>query len=172
MNITKLTNEEVNELLYYYEQGINIDEYKQQIKDAYAKIKTKENPNGIILDDAGVEKEIVAKFVESKLMKDEKTIVRMINENPSFMQRLKNFWDDLVVRFKGTAEEKELRRIQNIYNKAFAEAQKAKGPVWIDCTIHKDERVLPLIPAGKTVDDMIVANDCEHCVHQCDKKKK
>lgn len=105
------------------EKGINIDEYKQQIKDAYAKIKTKENPNGIILDDVGVEKEIVAKFVENNLMKDEKTIVRMINENPSFMQRLKNFWDDLVVRFKGTAEEKELRKIQNIYNKAFAEAQ-------------------------------------------------
>lgn len=58
------------------------------------------------------------------------------------------------------------------FKQAFAEAQKANGPVWIDCTIHKDERVLPLIPAGKTVDDMIVANDCEHCVHQCDKKKK
>jgi acetolactate synthase-1/2/3 large subunit len=58
------------------------------------------------------------------------------------------------------------------FKQAFQEAQKATGPVWIECTIHKDERVLPLIPAGKTINDMIVATDCETCVHQCDKKKK
>lgn len=106
------------------ERGVTLEEYKQQIKDAYANAKTEENPNGIILDDVAVEKEIVAKFVENNLLKDEKAIRRMINENPGFMQRLLDFIDDLVVRFKGTAEEKELRRIQNIYNKAFAESQK------------------------------------------------
>ncbi|NLD11590.1 biosynthetic-type acetolactate synthase large subunit [Aminicella lysinilytica] len=36
------------------------------------------------------------------------------------------------------------------------EALKAKGPVWIDCVIDRDERVLPFIPGGKTVDDIIV----------------
>ena len=29
------------------------------------------------------------------------------------------------------------------------------GPVLIDCRIDKDERVLPMIPAGGTVDDIV-----------------
>ena len=39
---------------------------------------------------------------------------------------------------------------------AMEKALKADGPVWIDCRIDREERVLPMIPAGKTVDDMIV----------------
>ena len=33
--------------------------------------------------------------------------------------------------------------------------QYRKGPVLIDCAIDKDERVLPMIPAGGTVDDIV-----------------
>ena len=33
---------------------------------------------------------------------------------------------------------------------------KRTGPVLIDCQIDKDERVLPMIPAGGTVDDLVV----------------
>lgn len=58
------------------------------------------------------------------------------------------------------------------FKDAFEKAQKDNCPVWIDCTIHKDERVLPLIPAGKTIDDMIIAESCETCVHQCYKNNK
>ncbi len=39
---------------------------------------------------------------------------------------------------------------------ALAEALKRTGPVVIDCVIDKDERVLPMIPAGGTVDDIVV----------------
>lgn len=39
---------------------------------------------------------------------------------------------------------------------AVKEAKKANGPVWIDCRISRDERVLPMIPAGGTVDNMII----------------
>ena len=42
------------------------------------------------------------------------------------------------------------------FETAMAEALKTDGPVWIDCVIDKDERVLPFIPGGKTVDDIIV----------------
>lgn len=38
---------------------------------------------------------------------------------------------------------------------ALAQALKRKGPVIIDCIIDGDERVLPMIPAGGTVDDMV-----------------
>lgn len=41
------------------------------------------------------------------------------------------------------------------FREAFAEALKRTGPVLIDCQIDKDERVLPMIPAGGTVADMV-----------------
>lgn len=39
---------------------------------------------------------------------------------------------------------------------AMEKALKAGGPVWIECVIDKEERVLPMIPGGKTVEDMII----------------
>ncbi|QAT41806.1 biosynthetic-type acetolactate synthase large subunit [Aminipila luticellarii] len=42
------------------------------------------------------------------------------------------------------------------FEAAFKEALKAEGPVWIDCIISREERVLPMIPNGGTVNDMIV----------------
>lgn len=56
------------------------------------------------------------------------------------------------------------------FKDAFAEALKANGPVWIECAIDKDERVLPMIPAGKTVND-IMMGDCETCPMDCENKK-
>ena len=42
------------------------------------------------------------------------------------------------------------------FENAFEEALKCKCPVWIECIIDKDLRVLPMIPAGGTIDDIIV----------------
>ena len=35
-------------------------------------------------------------------------------------------------------------------------ADKAEGPVLIECKIEKDERVLPMIPAGRSIKDVIL----------------
>lgn len=42
------------------------------------------------------------------------------------------------------------------FEAAMEKALKATGPVWIDCTISREERVLPMIPANKSVEDMII----------------
>ena len=42
------------------------------------------------------------------------------------------------------------------FEEAFKQALKEDGPVWIDCAIARDERVLPMIPAGGNVEDMII----------------
>lgn len=42
------------------------------------------------------------------------------------------------------------------FSAALQAALKAGKPAWIDCAIHKDERVLPMIPAGGTVADIIM----------------
>jgi len=42
------------------------------------------------------------------------------------------------------------------FEETFAKALEIKGPVWIDCAIAADERVLPMIPGGGTIEDMII----------------
>ena len=42
------------------------------------------------------------------------------------------------------------------FKAAFADAMKQKGPSWIDCRIGKDEKVLPMIPGGGTINDIIM----------------
>ncbi len=42
------------------------------------------------------------------------------------------------------------------FKEAMEKALKVNGPVWIDCIIEKDEKVLPMIPAGGTIDDIIM----------------
>lgn len=42
------------------------------------------------------------------------------------------------------------------FEDAMKKALQADGPVWIDCIISREERVLPMIPAGKNVEDMII----------------
>jgi acetolactate synthase-1/2/3 large subunit len=41
------------------------------------------------------------------------------------------------------------------FEEAYKKALKIDGPVWISCNIDKEERVLPMIPSGGTIDNMI-----------------
>ena len=45
---------------------------------------------------------------------------------------------------------------QDEFEQAFKEALKADGPVWIECMIDSEEKVLPMIPNGGTVNEMII----------------
>ncbi len=49
-------------------------------------------------------------------------------------------------------------RVTNLeeLKEALTKAREDRCPVWIDCMIDREERVLPFIPAGKTVDDAII----------------
>ena len=42
------------------------------------------------------------------------------------------------------------------FQTAFADALKQKGPTWIECIIDKDEKVLPMIPGGGDINDIIM----------------
>ena len=42
------------------------------------------------------------------------------------------------------------------FEEVFKKALQEKGPVWIDCAISREERVLPMIPGGGTIEDMIL----------------
>lgn len=57
------------------------------------------------------------------------------------------------------------------FRTALEDAKKQNGPVWIECAIDKNERVLPMIPGGKTVRD-IMLGDCRNCQNPCELKFK
>lgn len=42
------------------------------------------------------------------------------------------------------------------FRDAMKAALKENGPVWIECIVDREERVLPMIPAGKSVEAMII----------------
>ena len=45
------------------------------------------------------------------------------------------------------------------FQAAFADAMKQKGPTWIECIIDKDEKVLPMIPGGGDINDIMNAHN-------------
>lgn len=45
------------------------------------------------------------------------------------------------------------------FEKAFREAYETNGPVLIDCKIDQDEFVLPMLPPGGSIDDIIVGKE-------------
>jgi len=49
------------------------------------------------------------------------------------------------------------------FKKVFTEAFSYDGPVLIDCAIDKDEFVLPMLPPGGSIDEMItdVGGKCD-----------
>ena len=67
--------------------------------------------------------EMVARFVEEKLFTDQNSIDRLARQNTKLVEKIKNWISDLVVSFKGTAQEKELRRIEGMYRKALEQAR-------------------------------------------------
>lgn len=73
----------------------------QYLKDVYAK-------QGVELDDTGAKAELAMRFYGELLKGDTKTIERLAKENPSFIQRIIEAIDDMLTRFKGTPQEKQL----------------------------------------------------------------
>jgi acetolactate synthase-1/2/3 large subunit len=47
------------------------------------------------------------------------------------------------------------------FRRALLEALENDGPSWIECVMDKDEKVLPMIPAGATIEDIILADGKE-----------
>lgn len=95
---------------YITEKGYsNVAEYKQSLGQNY----TAEQ----------FDSEMVANFVQDKLFSDQNSIDRLARQNATLVEKIKNWISDLVVSFKGTAQEKELRRIEGMYRKALEQAR-------------------------------------------------
>lgn len=126
-------------------EGVTVAEYKQNIRDTYAK-------NGIELDEDGINREMTAKFAEQYLS-SEKAINRLAKQNPTIFERIKQWVNDMVVRFKGTAEEKTLLKIQQMYVKALKSVD-SKNPTQDSDIRYSIKTPINETPMDKQPDDV------------------
>ena len=120
---------ELQEMLFKVaEEDGTLEARRAELKELYKNVKN-----------ADIDVELTNDLLGEKLFTDEKFIERLA-QKPNLFTKIKDKIDDLVIQFKGTEEEKELRKIQNkfleVYRKnnlqeyvseADAQAKKAKG---------------------------------------------
>ena len=68
---------------------------------------------------ADIEAELTSDIVGEYLFTDENFIKELSIKQPTVFERIRNFISDLVVRFKGTDQEKQLRQLQRSFEKAY-----------------------------------------------------
>lgn len=71
------------------------------------------------IDNANIDAEITADLVGDYLFTDAEFIDSLSTQKPTVFQKIKELIDDLVVRFKGTKEEKQLREVQKRFKEAY-----------------------------------------------------
>lgn len=101
--------QELQEAIFNYakEKG-DFDSRQKNINELYDGI---ENVN--------VDSEITADLVGDYLFTDEKFVKSLSTQKPTVFQKIKSLIDDLVVKFKGTKEEKQLREVQKKFREAY-----------------------------------------------------
>lgn len=72
---------------------------------------------------ADIEAELTSDIVGEYLFTDENFVKELSIKQPTVFEKIRNFISDLVVRFKGTDQEKQLRQLQRTFEKAY----KAQG---------------------------------------------
>lgn len=93
---------ELQEMLFKVaEEDGTLEARRAELKELYKNVKN-----------ANIDVELTNDLLGEKLFTDEKFIERLA-EKPNLFTKIKDKIDDLVIQFKGTEEEKELRKIQN-----------------------------------------------------------
>lgn len=71
------------------------------------------------VENADINNELTADIIGDYLFTDENFINNLSTKKPTLFTKIKNLIDDLVVRFKGTKEERQLRELQRKFEKAY-----------------------------------------------------
>ena len=93
------------------EMKVDVQALQQAVIQDYAQ-------NGVQLDAEGASRELVAKFCESRLFQDEKSIERLAQTDRNIFQRIYDWIRNTVKKLQGTPEERSMLKIQSLYEKA------------------------------------------------------
>ena len=100
--------------------GLDVDKIRAMVIEDY-------KAAGHDLTDTQADAEIVAKYCEQHLFTDEKAIDRLLSEDRSLFQKIKDWISDMIVKFKGAPEEKFLLEAERLYEKALATRGEVSG---------------------------------------------
>lgn len=79
------------------------------------------------IENVNVDSEITADLVGDYLFTDEKFVNSLSIQKPTLFQKIKNLIDDLITKFKGTKEEKQLRKVQKKFREAYKNTLEANN---------------------------------------------
>lgn len=105
---TKEYQELQQSIFEYAKQKGDFDGRQQTLSELYKDV-----------ENADINSEITADLVGDYLFTDEKFINSLSTNKPTIFQRIKDLIDDLVVKFKGTKEERLLREVQKKFKTAY-----------------------------------------------------
>lgn len=97
--------------MFAAEQGVDVDTLRANIMQLYAQ-------NGVQLDVDGANRELTAAFCENRLFTDEASIQRLAQTDPNLFERIRQWIADTVARLRGTPEQREMLRLQQMYERA------------------------------------------------------
>lgn len=144
-----------------------IDEEGNADKAAYAdRIRELYRKNGQELDDNGLNRELMAKFVqESDLFENEESINRLVNENRGFGQRILEWIRNTLNKIKGVdpTAENMLKEAERLYEKAVSETEKkgARGNNSSFSDTQNQQYALRDVRVPKTYEELIAKPDVE-----------
>ncbi len=102
------------------DMGVDVENLKESIIREYGQ-------QGVELDADGATRELVAKFAEDKLFRDERSIQRLLQTDRNLFQRIYDWIRDTVAKVRGTGEEQFLIDAQRLYEKALRQAGTQQG---------------------------------------------
>ena len=117
---------------------MDVDTVKQAIIADYRE-------GGIELDDDGANRELVAKFAESRLFQDEASIQRLLREGRTIFERIYDWIRDAITMVKGTEEERFLISAQRLYEKALRTSEPERGSSTTQQAIGKTTTNRPFV---------------------------
>ena len=99
-------------------EGVDIAKRRQELRERYAR------NNKPLQDDVEADQEIVAQFVEQKLLTDEQTILELTRTNRTLMERILEWINRTLQKLgvKKTTERDTLERAREIYARALQES--------------------------------------------------
>ena len=106
--------------MFAAEQGVDVDALRANIMQLYAQ-------NGVQLDADGADRELTAVFCENRLFTDEASIQRLAQTDRNLFERIRQWIADTVARLRGTPEQREMLRLQQMYERAAKTAGQREG---------------------------------------------
>ena len=102
------------------DMGVDVENLKESIIREYGQ-------QNVELDADGATRELVAKFAEEKLFRDERSIQRLLQTDRNLFQQIYDWIRDTIAKVKGTSEEQFLIDAQRLYEKALRQAGTQQG---------------------------------------------